>query len=243
MNRMPQSDLQNAGTILNTALHRTMGESNKVLEAKGWKPNGFNLTNVTATESGGIRFAITFQFLESPEPPSTDDNNAINSPLGKSGIRNATYQTAVRANIPGNGQKRLGDGANNLRFYRTIYIEPNEVLASREELYNKAYSYLTSPTSIDKARLIWLTQEENDKLNLLFGGLGGGGSGADPTTISGGFWRMAYFSATVITTIGFGDIVPITPMARLTVAFEGVLGIALAGLFVNAATRQRPAGV
>jgi hypothetical protein len=62
---------------------------------------------------------------------------------------------------------------------------------------------------------------------------------ADPTRISGGVWRMMYFSVTVITTIGFGDIVPMTSVARLCVAFEGLLGIVLAGLFVNAAAQRK----
>jgi hypothetical protein len=45
---------------------------------------------------------------------------------------------------------------------------------------------------------------------------------------------MVYFSAIVITTVGFGDIIPITNTARLLVALEAVLGIVLVGLFLNA---------
>jgi hypothetical protein len=59
-----------------------------------------------------------------------------------------------------------------------------------------------------------------------------------PSKISGQFWRMAYFSATTITTLGFGDIVPLTTAARIIVSVESVLGIVLMGLFLNALGNQ-----
>ncbi len=56
------------------------------------------------------------------------------------------------------------------------------------------------------------------------------------------FWfdratRMLYFSVAAITTTGFGDVLPMTPIARLVAAFECLLGIVLAGAFINAITR------
>jgi hypothetical protein len=45
---------------------------------------------------------------------------------------------------------------------------------------------------------------------------------------------MLYFSAIVISTVGFGDIVPMTPIARFLVAVQAILGVSLAGLFLNA---------
>ena len=45
--------------------------------------------------------------------------------------------------------------------------------------------------------------------------------------------RMIYLSAVTITTVGFGDIVPITDIARVLVASEAVLGIIIIGLFLN----------
>jgi hypothetical protein len=60
---------------------------------------------------------------------------------------------------------------------------------------------------------------------------------------AGGYWRFLYFSVVVITTLGFGDIVPLTDAARLWVASESLLGVILIGLFLNslgvrAAARQ-----
>jgi hypothetical protein len=62
-----------------------------------------------------------------------------------------------------------------------------------------------------------------------------------PSKIPGQFWRMMYFSATTITTLGFGDIVPLTTTARMAVSLESVLGIVLMGLFLNAVARQMSA--
>jgi hypothetical protein len=60
------------------------------------------------------------------------------------------------------------------------------------------------------------------------------GYAGDPNGISQSFLRMTYFSVIVITTVGFGDIVPMTPAARACVAIEAISGIILAGLFINA---------
>jgi hypothetical protein len=55
-----------------------------------------------------------------------------------------------------------------------------------------------------------------------------------PSKQSGHFYRMLYLSAVTITTLGYGDIVPITNLARMLIAVESVLGIILIGLFLNA---------
>ncbi len=54
-----------------------------------------------------------------------------------------------------------------------------------------------------------------------------------PSDMSGNYWRMFYFSSMTITTVGFGDIVPLTTLARLIVASEAILGIIIIGLFLN----------
>lgn len=45
--------------------------------------------------------------------------------------------------------------------------------------------------------------------------------------------RMFYLSAVTITTLGYGDIVPTSSTARLLVSLEAILGILVAGLFLN----------
>jgi hypothetical protein len=51
--------------------------------------------------------------------------------------------------------------------------------------------------------------------------------------VGGNFWRMLYFSTITIATIGYGDIIPITPMARILVGSEAFLGLIFAGLFLS----------
>jgi hypothetical protein len=61
--------------------------------------------------------------------------------------------------------------------------------------------------------------------------------------ISGSLERMLYLSVVVITTLGLGDIVPMTAVSRLLVASEAITGILLAGLFLNSlATRVSSSG-
>lgn len=54
----------------------------------------------------------------------------------------------------------------------------------------------------------------------------------------GSYWRMLYLSAVTITTLGYGDIVPITDRARILVGFEAVFGILLAGFFLNSISHK-----
>ena len=44
---------------------------------------------------------------------------------------------------------------------------------------------------------------------------------------------MFYLSAATITTLGYGDIVPITTTARMWVAVEAILGVVTIGLFLT----------
>lgn len=209
-----QEDLKQTVLILDTALHRTMQQSTRKIEIPAWDFVDFRVSNAAVRDSGGIRLTLLFRF-EQLQP------------------HNASRQTAIRANIPGNGQVRIGSLPGPFTFYRAMYIEPDEELALRDEFYRGAYSYLTLPTSIDKGRTFSLTSEENDQLNALFVGIAG-----DPVTISKSFWRMTYFSAITITTTGFGDIVPLTPWARFMAAIEAVFGIVIAGFFINAAMKR-----
>jgi len=54
-----------------------------------------------------------------------------------------------------------------------------------------------------------------------------------PEDLNGNYFRMLYLSMVTITTLGYGDIVPLTNLTRFLVALEAVLGIIILGLFVN----------
>jgi hypothetical protein len=81
--------------------------------------------------------------------------------------------------------------------------------------------------AIQADTVCWGGEEEIALQNLVTGWLG------DPRGLSGFPWRMAYFSATTITTVGFGDIVPLTGTARALTAIEAIAGWVLAGIFLN----------
>lgn len=51
------------------------------------------------------------------------------------------------------------------------------------------------------------------------------------------FTRMLYFSTATITTLGFGDISPMSNISRTLIAIEAVLGLILLGLFLNGINR------
>lgn len=59
-----------------------------------------------------------------------------------------------------------------------------------------------------------------------------------PVGFRGTFPRMLYYSVVTITTLGYGDIVPLTNCARILTAIEAVVGVVLLGAFVNALTSR-----
>jgi hypothetical protein len=55
----------------------------------------------------------------------------------------------------------------------------------------------------------------------------------DPSQAGGNWWRMVYFSSTTLTTLGLGDVTPVSAGARRLVALEAISGIIVIGLFLN----------
>ncbi|ASL43710.1 pH-gated potassium channel KcsA [Burkholderia sp. AD24] len=104
-------------------------------------------------------------------------------------------------------------------------------VSSRESMFRAMFSADSTASSGDflpvTPRLLF-NREDESMFDRFLAGLRG-----DPSAISGQFSRMLYFSAVVITTLGLGDIVPLTNAARLLVALEAISGIVIAGLFVN----------
>jgi hypothetical protein len=64
-----------------------------------------------------------------------------------------------------------------------------------------------------------------------------------PSVLDNTFVRFTYFSATTITTLGYGDIVPLTARARAMVGFETMLGLVVIGLFLNSLTYKLEPGI
>jgi len=59
-----------------------------------------------------------------------------------------------------------------------------------------------------------------------------------PSTSLKNLKRMFYFSTVTITTLGFGDIVPITDNARTLTSIEAILGVVVIGLFLNSLSKK-----
>jgi hypothetical protein len=59
-----------------------------------------------------------------------------------------------------------------------------------------------------------------------------------PWISKGGYGRMFYLSAITITTVGFGDIVPISPNTRTAISIEAIWGVILIGLFLNSLAQK-----
>lgn len=98
-------------------------------------------------------------------------------------------------------------------------------------------SYVSKYNIFESLPIASLPHEDRERVANYIDGYGG-----DPVAFSDKFARMFYFSVIVITTVGFGDIVPMTDRARALVAFEAMAGIMVAGLFINsiAALAARP---
>lgn len=78
-------------------------------------------------------------------------------------------------------------------------------------------------------QFIGLSESESNEVNAYvksFNGLG--------PNVNDDIARMGYLSAVVVTTLGLGDIVPLTPLARGLVGSEAIFGVLFAGLFLNA---------
>jgi hypothetical protein len=60
-----------------------------------------------------------------------------------------------------------------------------------------------------------------------------------PHSIPGGYGRMLYLSITTITTLGYGDIVPLTDRARLCTGIEATMGVILLGLLISSMVSNR----
>lgn len=60
-----------------------------------------------------------------------------------------------------------------------------------------------------------------------------------PLTFGAWFWESLYFSVVTITTLGFGDMYPVTAGAKIIVVMESLAGVVAIGFFLNAIGYQR----
>jgi hypothetical protein len=56
------------------------------------------------------------------------------------------------------------------------------------------------------------------------------------------FWRMLYLSSATMTTVGYGDIVPVSSTTRLLISSQAILGLLLIGMFLNVSIKREDKG-
>lgn len=126
----------------------------------------------------------------------------------------------------------LGTGTHPAAtFYKALSFKPETLALLTDDAVQRVdYGFLfpRADGSLAYMPMLLLSDELNERVQGFWRATRG-----LPTSVSGGFLRMLYFSAMTITTVGFGDIVPITTTARLLVASEAILGIVVIGLFLN----------
>jgi hypothetical protein len=81
---------------------------------------------------------------------------------------------------------------------------------------------------------IVITQDDLTRMRAYTAGFEG-----FPNRVPGVIGRMLYLSTITITTVGYGDIVPLSGLARFLVGFEATIGIILLGLFISSLTSQK----
>lgn len=118
-------------------------------------------------------------------------------------------------------------------------VEP-QTIAKMDELFGKTNKTITEQTTLTEAAMrailgkpiklsatsVQLIKDYSDIAFL--------GRWVNERSI----WRMLYLSATTITTLGLGDIVPVTDRARIFLTVESILGLALMGCFINGVFRR-----
>jgi hypothetical protein len=119
--------------------------------------------------------------------------------------------------------------------FTVISKEPYRAPFEVSELFPKRKSIEQETGLIYESHLgfLTLTRKEIDEIIALNNAKRG-----FPSYSTGSLGRMFYFSAITITTLGYGDIVPITTLSRTVVAIEAILGIIIIGLFVNSTATQ-----
>jgi hypothetical protein len=216
-----QSDAYGAGLIIQQALRRAMARRSirvanpdRNLQVR---EDMIDVQRLTSIDGQSIKFSLLLGLHD----------------------QDGLHQVEIPLLMRGDARVLVGSNTEN-RNFRTLEIgtQSNALLGERN-LLNAAIEGLLTPSEPNDflGPSIELSTDEDNKLQNFFNGLAG-----NPTAVSGAYGRMLYFSAIVITTVGFGDIVPFTSLARSIVALEAVLGVTLAGLFLNAVAYRAARG-
>jgi hypothetical protein len=206
------SDLGRTAAMIEGALRRSLGSKTIVID--GWKLARLVVYGPQSKDGSTLEFNIMGTFEKSNGGSQEPNAPAQGEPVG---VVLPVFMPAGAGILIG---PRPDETAN---IGRPVLLDVSRHSSSFQNTETEFYRQLL-PIS-----LLVLTPPEGAALSEFFDGLQG-----NPTAIGQAFFRMLYFSAIVQTTVGFGDIVPMTPSARFLVAVQAVFGVVFAGLFLNA---------
>jgi hypothetical protein len=211
-----RSDFSRMEGIIGGAL-KQLADSRDIV-VQGWKLNKIVVYGFRSKDGSALDFNIMGVFENSTGSRSV------------AGVRQQSFAIDLPSTLLGGMPTIIGPRPDETaKLMRAILLNNSAYPADFQTIQMDFYNQLFPTPYLPTGRGFILTNEENREIVRVFDGLQG-----NPTSVSSAFPRMLYFSAIVITTVGFGDILPLTPMARFFVAIQAVLGVSVAGLFRNA---------
>ncbi len=121
---------------------------------------------------------------------------------------------------------QISDNFNNRYSVQLMPFDRNH------KFINSGNKVLNSILSNRFGKLRWVLRDISKDFGDLIIGIGNAKRGF-PSKIRGNFERMQYLSIVTITTIGYGDISPISSRTRWLVGIEALIGIFITGGFLN----------
>ena len=195
-----------------------------VVEDARADPESISVSDDIKSDGSTITFRMSVGLTT--ETPKGRSLTYVEIPVSLSGERGRVVRT------PGYNRSY----PNNIRPTEAKLVPgPAKIVALEQEVYRQIFKSYGESLVLDD--MLVLSRLDNKRIDHFIAGFEG-----NAANVAGSCSRMLYFSAIVITTVGFGDIVPITPFARGLVATEAVLGIILAGFFLNAVAHRASKG-
>jgi len=127
------------------------------------------------------------------------------------------------------------DGRRTYSLLRTVESDYKPALMQLETMVDDAKG--AQEKLVDSFRRLDVTEHVFDRVRAFQSGAGG-----FPNNVPGGYGRMLYLSVVTVSTLEYGDIVPLTWRTRLFTGVEATLGIILLGLLVSSMVSDRNRG-
>jgi hypothetical protein len=209
------SDLRQLDSILEGVLRRSLeAGTGQELALGNWKLDltSLHVGEVYSADGRKLSFRLSFSAGDVEKP---------------GGTRQARWSIIVT--VPEHPDHTIVSDSNVVTTYRIPEVDFAKYASPFKEQYEELFKRVFSQRELASTPALALSGPEELSLQRFLLGVRG-----DPSTVNASLTRMIYLSAVVITTLGFGDILPVTSEARILVATEAITGIVFAGLFLNA---------